>query len=68
MDAVTHTARKILDALAFSNVNRLDEFSALLQKIDEPAGPAGQPASRDGTPPSGNSPVTPALHRVQGAL
>jgi hypothetical protein len=68
MDAVTHTAKRILDALAFSNVSRLDEFRALLHKIDEAASPAGQCASHDGTPPSGNSAVTPALHRVQGAL
>ncbi|MDP1645433.1 MAG: hypothetical protein Q8L71_08020 [Thiobacillus sp.] len=69
MDATTKTAKRILNALAFSNVNNLGEFRALLQQIDESGDPAYKPDSHDATPPaSGNSPVTPYLHHIQGAL
>lgn len=69
MNAHTPTVKKILNALAFANVNNLGEFRALLHQIDAPAGLDQAPAQHGAiSPSSGNAAGAPLVGCLQGAL
>jgi hypothetical protein len=64
MNTITQTGKTLLDALAFANVNRLDEFHAQLHRVDRPADPLFKQDSDDALPPSPRV----VLSNIQGAL
>lgn len=69
MNAISQTAKKILNALVFANVDNLGEFRTLLCQIDAPAGPDQEPAQHGAiSRSSGSSAGTPVIGHAQGAL
>lgn len=69
MHAINKTAKTILNALAFANVSNLDEFRALLLKIDAPTSPDHESAQHGAiSSSSGSYAGTPVIGRIQGAL
>lgn len=65
MNAMT----RILNALAFANVNNLSEFRTLLRQIDEPSAPGPQSTPRGPlSTASDSSSVTPVIRHIPGAL
>lgn len=69
MHTMTQAFKKVLDALAFANVNNLTELHAQLQQVDEPAGSHVEP-KRYGTISAASDPfsVAPDVRHIQGAL
>jgi hypothetical protein len=69
MNDMKTTAKRIFNALAFTNVSNLGEFQTLLRQIDERAIPVREPVQY-GTISriSGNAPVAPSTVNIQGAL
>jgi hypothetical protein len=66
MNAMSKTAKRIINALAFANVGNQNEFHTLLRRIDEPDTSVCEPAqSRAMAQASGNAPV---IGHIQGAV
>jgi hypothetical protein len=66
MNAMSKTAKKIFNALAFANVSNLGEFHTLLRQIDEPdASVRERDQTRTNSQPCGNAPL---MGHIQGAL
>jgi hypothetical protein len=67
MKAMINTGKSIMNALAFANVNRIDELQAQLDHMTADA--SGNLAQSDRDPPSTTqSAFAPSIGHVQGAL
>lgn len=66
MNAMSKTAKRIFNALAFANVGNQGEFHTLLSQIDAPDTSVREPAQpRTIAQPSGSAPV---IGHIQGAV
>jgi hypothetical protein len=69
MNTIISTGKSILTALAFANVNRIDELHAQLHQMDVTTGSSGNPAQRGLVlSVSSHSAFAPSMGPIQGAL
>jgi hypothetical protein len=64
MHAIFRTGKTLLDAMAFANVSNLDEFRAMLRKVEPPVEPASLPKSDDSLPPPAPATVFPKIREA----
>ena len=64
MNAIFSTGKTLLNALAFANVNGIDELRSKLERIDAPATATADAAEHVAAQPS----YSPSIKHVQGAL
>lgn len=68
MNAIIATGRKLVNALAFANVNSLNELRRTLNQIDVPADSPGVPSQHNVIfPESSRSTFMPAMGHIQEA-
>jgi hypothetical protein len=69
MNTLVTTGKSLLNALAFANVNNIDEFRSMLNQIDTLASSLAIPTQRRNVlEESSHSNFTPAIGHAQGAL
>lgn len=69
MNTIISTGKSILNALAFANVNRIDELHMGLNQMDTAASTAGETARRDRKlSASTHTAFSPSIGHIQGAL
>jgi hypothetical protein len=69
MNAIINTGKSILNALTFSNVNRIDELQAQLDQMDVSAGSGGNLVQHGmDLSASSHSAFAQSIGHIQGAL
>jgi hypothetical protein len=69
MNTIISAGKSILNALAFANVNRIDELHMELNQIDATVSASGDPSQhRTNLSSSNHTGFTPSTGHIQGAL